>query len=86
MPILKIWYKFAAFFKENKVVLLLAVVFGVSFVACTEQKPAEEAQEAAPAVEAVVDSAAAVVDSAAQAVVDSAAAPTQEAAPAEPAK
>ena len=43
----------------KKLVLLLAVVFGVSFVACTEQKPAEEATEAAQeAVEQVADTAA----------------------------
>jgi len=70
----------------KKLVLLLAVVFGVSFVSCNQAENTEAAADSAAVdstvVEQVVDSAAAVVDSAA-ATVDSAA---TEAAPAEEAK
>ncbi len=70
----------------KKLVLLLAVVFGVSFVSCNQAENAEAAADSTAVdstVEAVVDSAAAVVDSAV-ATVDSAAA--EAAAPAEEAK
>ena len=65
----------------KKLVLLLAVVFGVSFVACNNAETTEEAVDSA-AVEVVdsaaVDTAAAAVDTAAAAV-DTVAAPAEEA-------
>ena len=76
----------------KKLVLLLAVVFGVSFVACTEQKPAEGAEAAAADTTAVVEQAAPVVEDTTKkdsTNVEAAPAPAQEgeAAPAaEPAK
>lgn len=68
----------------KKLVLLLAVVFGVSFVACNQAENTEAAADSAATDSAVVEAvdSVAVVDSAA-AVVDSAA---TEAAPAEEAK
>lgn len=65
----------------KKLVLLLAVVFGVSFVSCGNAEQAAEAVDSAVVDSAVVDSA--VVDSVADtaaAVVDSAAAVVEEAA------
>ncbi len=72
----------------KKLVLLLAVVFGMSMVSCTgnaEQNAEATADSPATVVEETIDTAAAVVDTAAAAV-DTAVAKVEEAAaPAEPA-
>ena len=82
-------YSFKKAKKMKKLVFMFVAMAAISFAACTDSKPAQEAapEEAAPAVEEVADSAAAAVeevaDSAAAAVeevADSAAAAVEEAA------
>ena len=51
----------------KKLVFMFVAMAAISFAACTDSKPAQEAapEEAAPAVEEVADSAAAAVEEAA---------------------
>ena len=75
----------------KKLVLLLAVVFGMSLVSCdnAKQEGEQAAEEVQEAVEQVTDSAAAAIEEvsdSAKAAIEEVAAPATEEAPAEPAK